>query len=280
VIGQVASANGYEAFLVNQSAAAQTLTINGHAVTLAPTTLAVLPEPGPLHVASALAAPSYTQSRPLPSYVPAPTVTQPPSTVYPGETVTLTGEGFGTAPGFVTLGQGSVSYGAPGDAYAVRITRWSATTVSFVVPNGYSGPGLTPGTAATLQIASRSGVLSPPYTVAVTAPPVLPITALQPNPVAPGQWVTLTGDGFGSAQGSGYVWIRQNGVNWGAPGNAYPVAIQRWTNTSITFLAPTNAYAVDGHWEAALQPGSATVTVVSGAGGQSAPTPFAVNAPS
>lgn len=106
---------------------------------------------------------------------------------------------------------GSVSYGAPGDAYALRVAPWSAIALSFVVPNGYSGPGLMPGTAATLQIVVGSGVLSRLYTEGVTAPPVLPTACLQPNPVAPGQWVTLTGDGFDSAQGGGAVWIGQNG---------------------------------------------------------------------
>ncbi len=36
-MGHVASAKGHEAFLVNQSAVAQTLRINGHSVTRAPT---------------------------------------------------------------------------------------------------------------------------------------------------------------------------------------------------------------------------------------------------
>jgi hypothetical protein len=58
-------------------------------------------------------------------------------------------------------------------------------------------------------------------------------------------------------------------VNWGAPGNAYPVAIRSWTNTSVTFLAPTNQYEVDGHWEAALQGGTpATIQIVSSSGAE------------
>ena len=72
---------------------------------------------------------------------------------------------------------GSVSYGAPGDAYALRVAPWSAIALSFVVPNGYSGPGLMPGTAATLQIVVGSGVLSRLYTEGVTASPVLPLPA-------------------------------------------------------------------------------------------------------
>lgn len=39
---------------------------------------------------------------------------------------------------------------------------------------------------------------------------------------------------------------RPERVNWGAPGNAYPVALQRWTTTSLTILAPTNTYQVEG----------------------------------
>jgi hypothetical protein len=65
-------------------------------------------------------------------------------------------------------------------------------------------------------------------------------------------------------------------VNWGAPGNAYPVAVRSWNNTSVTFLAPTNQYEVDGHWEAALQGGSsATIQIVSSSGAET--LPFSVN---
>ncbi len=279
VIGQVASANGYEAFLVNQSAAAQSIRVNGQTVTLPASSLTELPESGPIRLSSSITQASYTKPSSTPTYTGVPTVTSTLSTMYPGETVTLTGTNFGTteSSGYISIVQGSISYGAPTNAYKIRVLQWTNTTISFEVPNGYSGPALVPGTAAAVRVVSSSGVDSATLNVSVTAPPVLPITSVQPNPVSPGQWVTISGDGFGSSQGSGYVWISQSGVNWGAPGNAYPVAIQSWTNTSITFLAPTNAYEVDGHWEASLQSGvSATVQVFNAVGGESQPVTIQV----
>jgi hypothetical protein len=165
-----------------------------------------------------------------------------------------------------------VDYGAPTDAYKVRIISWSPTQVVFEVPNGYSGPGLTPGQGATLRLASTANVLSAPISVNVTSPTQISVSSITPNPISAGEWVTVSGSGFGSSQGSGYVWISQNGVNWGAPGDSYPVAVKSWTNTAVTFLTPTSAYEVDGHWEAAIQGGSpATIQIVNGAGLDTSP---------
>jgi hypothetical protein len=195
--------------------------------------------------------------------------------------VTLTGSGFGADPGYVEITQGTVDYGAPTDAYKVRIISWSSSEIAFEVPNGYSGPGLTPGQSATLRVASAANVLSDPITVNVSSPAQISVSGITPNPISAGEWVTVAGDGFGSTQGSGYVWISQNGVNWGAPGDSYPVAIKSWTNTAVTFLAPTSAYEVDGHWEAAIQGGSlATIQIVNGAGLETSPQSIQVDATS
>jgi len=74
--------------------------------------------------------------------------------------------------------------------------------------------------------------------------------------------VTITGSGFGATQGSGYVTLFDNGISWGAPGNAAAFQVDSWSDTAITFTVPT-ASGNGGVW--AVTPGStATVSVTNG----------------
>ncbi len=274
IAGEVQSGAGYHLFLVNESGASTTIGVNGKNVTLAPASYQELTESGAARLTSAISEASYTKPASTPSYSGVPTISSAPASMYPGETVTVSGSNFGSTrgSGYVAIAENGVSYGAPGNAYTVRVLSWSDTKVSFEVPNGYSGPALTAGSTATVRIGNGSGVVSSPDSISVVGPPTLSVSSISPDPISAGEYVTIYGNQFGSSQGSGYVWISQNGVNWGAPGNAYPVAIKSWTNTAITFLAPTNAYEVDGHWEAAVQGGSdATLEIVTASGAQSSP---------
>ncbi len=274
IAGEVQSGAGYHLFLVNESGASTTIGVNGKNMTLAPTSYQEITEPGAARLTSAISEASYTKPSSTPSYSGIPTISSVPSSMYPGETLTVSGSNFGNTQGsgYVAISENGVNYGSPGNAYSVRVLGWSDTKVSFEVPNGYSGPALSAGGTATLRIGNGSGVVSAPVSLNVVAAPTIAVSSVSPNPISAGEYVTIYGNQFGSSQGSGYVWISQNGVNWGAPGNAYPVAIKSWTNTAITFLAPTNAYEVDGHWEAAIQGGSnAAIEVVNASGLQSSP---------
>ena len=59
--------------------------------------------------------------------------------------------------------------------------------------------------------------------------PLPTINSVTPNPALAGQWITVSGIGFGGAQGSGTLTINGTGV---APSS--------WTDTSITFALPAN----------------------------------------
>ncbi|PSR22685.1 MAG: cell surface protein [Sulfobacillus acidophilus] len=197
---------------------------------------------------------------------------------YPGDLLTIFGSGFGAAQGtgYVQFSQNGINYGGPGDAYHVSIVNWSNSAITVEVPNGSSGPALTPG-SATLTVVTGSGTPTPALSLTIVPPPLLSAAISPPGPVQPGQLITVSGNNFGSSQGTGYVLIQQNGVNYGEPGDWYGVSIVTWTNNSITFRVPIQGMSSTGHEEPSLQPGSATMTVVSGAGLQSPALPLTVN---
>lgn len=190
------------------------------------------------------------------------------ASAYPGETVTIDGQGFGSTKGagYVMVEQNGINYGGPGDSYKVAIGQWQNQSISLTIPNGSSGPALVPG-PATIVVANDQGVIIGHTTLTITEPPRVPASLSSTSLFAPGQWVTVTGEGFGANQGQGYVLISQDGVNYGAPGDSYLVAVRQWTNSSITFLVPTSAFAVNNVWERQLTVGqSADVTIVTNAG--------------
>ncbi len=238
------------------SGAATLKVVNSQGLQSAPETVQITPAgSSPSPVPTPIATPN-----------PAPAVS--PISPYPGETVTLTGSHFGSSqnPGYVMVSQNGINYGGPGDTYSVTTTHWQNGSITFVLPNGTSGPALVPGTA-TLRVANSSGKVVDTQEITVQSAPLLPISLSPATPFSPGQWVTVTGEGFGSSQGTGYVQISQDGVNYGAPGDSYPVSVQNWSHSQITFLVPTNAFAVNGLWERSLAANQdATVTVVSASG--------------
>ncbi len=189
----------------------------------------------------------------------------PSGPVYPGETVTIRGTGFGSAegPGYVQIVQGSTSYGAPGNVYKVAVSDWSNSVIRLVVPDGYSGPALSPG-AASLQVVTAAALKSPVVPLVVEPPPILQ-ASVSSSDVQPGQWITVIGDGFGATEGNGYVQITQGSVSYGAPGNWYGINVKQWTNAAVTLEIPT-AGIVDGHSEPGLAAGPATLTVTTGSG--------------
>jgi hypothetical protein len=90
------------------------------------------------------------------------------------------------------------------------------------------------------------------------------VAAASPNPASAGQTVTISGSGFGSTMGSGYVTLSDAGINWGAPSNSAKLTIDSWSDTAITFTLPEPSGTGD---EFHLTPGSlAAVGVVTGTG--------------
>ena len=123
------------------------------------------------------------------------------------------------------------------------------TLTSVTLPNGSSA-----GQLHIFAIGTSAQPLSPPVA-----------TSLSSATASAGQQVTINGSGFGAAQGSGYVAFSDNGINWGAPGNAATFQVDSWSDTAITFTVPTPSGSTSQYY---VEPGtyaSARVTTSSGA---------------
>ena len=196
----------------------------------------------------------------------------PSAHVYPGQIVTISGSHFGSqeGAGYVLISKNGVNYGSPSDVYKVHIVHWTNTQVQVQIPDGTSGPALTPGPAS-LQIVTATQQSTAPLSLSITSPPHLPAAIQTALPVTPGQVVTLSGSGFGSQQRKGYVEVSQGTVNYGAPGDYYPIKILHWSNSQVSFMIPTNKEAIDNRFEPNLNSGKATVTITNGSGLKSLP---------
>lgn len=177
----------------------------------------------------------------------------------------------------------------PGSARGIRVTLtgpsgWTVTPASPV-----SGGDLTDGasTSQSWNVTAPAGSTSPvtaalqaqatyssagspqrvvatqqgPPTPAPLPPPVITSTS-PPNP-APGDAVTLTGQNFGSTQGSSYLTLAQGNTSWGAPYDGAKLTITNWSDGSITFDLPPDSGTFP------LVPGTATITVT--VAGQTSP---------
>jgi hypothetical protein len=186
-----------------------------------------------------------------------------------GQTVTVNGLRFGDSQGnsYLAFSDAGVNWGAPGDAAAFQILSWSSTQIQFMVPVP-SGPdnvwAVQPGSMATVFVATpnfepNTMLQSNPVSLLIVAAPE--ISSISPGQAGPGATITLNGQNFGPQQNNGYVQFSDNGVNWGAPGDAATFNITSWSDTQITFLLPTPS----GPWSAT--PGTtATVAVTNDAG--------------
>ena len=187
------------------------------------------------------------------------------------------------SPGQSVLVKTTEHNAGPGDA--------SGTTVTLAAPSGWTVTPSTPVSAGTIAAGSvghpvldgagtglvgyvtRDGVAhgagqltralakqeqvtateqAPPATAPLPAPV---ITKVSPPTTAAGTSVTLTGQNFGSSQGSSYLTLAQGGTSWGAPYDGAKLTITSWSDTSITFTLPPSTGSFP------LQPGTATITV-------------------
>jgi hypothetical protein len=126
-----------------------------------------------------------------------------PGRAQPGDTVTISGAGFGPSTGSVTLG---------GTGLAVK--SWSPTSIVATIPAGAPGGDITvtpKGNAAS----TRPGAVA-----------MVSIAGVSPGDGAPGATIGITGAGFGSQKGS----VTIGGV-------AAPVTI--WGDSTIAVKVPS-----------------------------------------
>jgi hypothetical protein len=186
--------------------------------------------------------------------------------------VTISGSHFGNqqGSGYILISQNGINYGAPSDVYKVEVIQWTNDQIQVQIPGGASGPALTTGKAS-LQIVSASHQSTAPLALTIGSPPQLSAAIDMTSAVHPGQIVTITGSNFGVQQGHGYVEVSQSGVNYGAPSDYYPIQIQHWSNSAVSFMVPTNKESIDNRFEPNLSPGKATVTLTNDTGLKSLP---------
>ncbi len=161
-----------------------------------------------------------------------------PSSAVLGAQVTITGSNFGYGLGGSTVAlNGSV----------VSSTSWYPGNIAFNVP-----AGATTGNV----VVTVGGIASNAVSLAVVSQPT--ITGLTPSSGAPGTQVTISGSGFGAAQGSGFAWL---GSTVGT--------IVSWSDNTILATVASNARSgnaqvrQNGLWSSAV-PFDVTTATISG----------------
>jgi|GEM_PF-1210249 len=125
-----------------------------------------------------------------------------PTTARAGDSITITGTGFGS-----TQGSGQVWLGSK---LAGSITSWSDTSIVATVASG--------SVTGTAQV-QQGGVWNNYGTFTVITPV---LSSISPTSGPVGTQVTFTGTGFGTTQGSGKVWLA----------NKYATVVS-WSDTQV-----------------------------------------------
>jgi hypothetical protein len=125
-----------------------------------------------------------------------------PTTARAGDSITITGTGFGS-----TQGSGSVWLGSK---LAGSYTSWSDTQIVATVDSG----------AVTGTVQAQQGGVWNSYGTFTVITPVL--SSISPTSGPVGTQVTFTGTGFGTTQGSGQVWLA----------NKYATIVS-WSDTQV-----------------------------------------------
>ncbi len=190
-----------------------------------------------------------------------------PLSLSPGQTASVTTTEHNAGPGdangtAVTLSAPSgwtVTPSAPASAGTIAAGASAAQSWTVQAPASSSA---SPETASLQAQASYTSAGQPvQVTAAEQAPPAaapLPppvVTKVTPSTTAAGTSVTLTGQNFGSSQGSSYLTLAQGGTSWGAPFDGAKLTITSWSDTSVTFNLPPSTGPFP------LEPGTATITV-------------------
>ncbi len=148
------------------------------------------------------------------TYMPPPVIVSLSLTQAPvGAAVTITGTNFGATQGTSTVDFGSA---------AAAVSSWSNTSITATVPSS-----LSTGTAYPVTV-SVGGMASNAVNITIIAAAV--ITGISPTSGWAGSSITISGNNFGSSQGSSTVALGTNSA-----------AISSWSNTSITAAVPAIA---------------------------------------
>ena len=140
-----------------------------------------------------------------------------PSTVRPGERLTLTGSNFRSS-----RGSGYVLFAPNVRPAASDYVSWSNTRIVVSVPAGAQ--------SGNVKVVAQGSQSSGNKRIVVEAVPQ--IRAVTPSQVQYNQVVTITGSNFGSSRGSTTVRIGSVAI----PASAFTA----WSNTIIRFRVPTN----------------------------------------
>jgi len=174
-----------------------------------------------------------------------------------GQTVTITGSGFGArqGAGYVQFSNVGTYWGAPGNLATFTVDSWSSKSITFTVPEP-SGQGggwhVSPGTTATVNVIDSAGAVSRTATLQITptanAPDYYDSTGTTPD----------NDQSCGNLDGDGYTYSQQAlaaaGLN---PGGTVSAGGLTYTWPDSAACAPDNILA------------DAQTIVVNGSGGQS-----------
>jgi hypothetical protein len=88
-----------------------------------------------------------------------------PKSAVAGQTVTITGSGFGATQGagYVSFSDAGTNWGAPTNTAKLTVDSWSDTAVTFTVPKPSGTEGeyhVEPGTSATVGVVTNAGATS------------------------------------------------------------------------------------------------------------------------
>lgn len=150
-------------------------------------------------------------------------------------------------------------------------------TPSFTSTSGfatsYDLSGLSSSTTYDIYVAAVNGVgegnAAGPQSVTTSAPPVISVS---PASAYETEAVTVSGSGFGAAQGSGYVDFVDNGTSWGAPGDAATFTVISWSDTQVVFDVPTPSGQEGESTEWQVVPGTTAAITITNSSGHTSPS--------
>jgi hypothetical protein len=204
------------------------------------------------------------------SSTPSPAITsatnsQGGTTLSSGTTITISGTGFGTIQASNEYGQSYVcfvpQYAGATPQRAVTYSSWSDTQIQCIVPSlspsTYQVQAVIAGNEGNTGIMDTySSSLTPSsqntITISGQSSGQPSIASIAPSPVNVGHTVTISGLGFGSSQGTGYV---RFGLQIGGT-TQYVTA--SWADAQIVCAVP-----------ATVSPGAVPVSVITGTGVES-----------
>ncbi|MDQ7822580.1 MAG: IPT/TIG domain-containing protein [Candidatus Eremiobacteraeota bacterium] len=154
-----------------------------------------------------------------------------PGTVNQGAQITITGTGFTTTQGTITVGSTQIA-----------VNSWTATQVVGTIPTTYA-------VGAAAVYVTAGGTNSSSYNISVVSASAPTISYITPSTATAGQGQTLTivGTNLGTTQGTSTVTVSTTGagiISWGTTGTSVqftvPVALAAGTYSVYATISGTN----------------------------------------